>query len=82
MRLINADRLLEGREDHTYISTHEIWNAPTVDAEPIKHGTWTRPSRPKTYERFCSCCGGKSWYCGTGDYAYCPNCGAKMDKKE
>ena len=51
-----------------------------ADAEPIRHGTWTRPRRPKTYERFCSCCGCKSWYCGTGDYAYCPNYGAKMDE--
>lgn len=32
MRLIDADALLEGREDHEVISTHLIWNAPTIDA--------------------------------------------------
>ena len=31
-RLIDADALLKGKEDHSFISTHEIWNAPTVDA--------------------------------------------------
>lgn len=31
-RLIDADALLEGREDHEMISTHLIWNAPTIDA--------------------------------------------------
>ena len=59
-----------------------IAKQPTVDAEPIRHGHWTRPRRPKTYERFCSCCGEKSWYCGIGDYNYCPNCGAKMDEEK
>jgi hypothetical protein len=35
MRLIDADALLEGREDHELISTHMIWNAPTIDAVPV-----------------------------------------------
>lgn len=34
-RLIDADALLEGREDHEMISTHLIWNAPTIDAVPV-----------------------------------------------
>lgn len=32
MRLIDADALLKGKDDHQIISTHLIWNAPTVDA--------------------------------------------------
>ena len=36
MRLIDADALLKGKNDHEMISTHRIWNAPTVD--PFK--TW------------------------------------------
>ena len=35
MRLIDADKLLQGYEDHDFIDTHVIWNAPTVDAIPI-----------------------------------------------
>lgn len=35
MRLIDADALLEGREDHEMISTHLIWNARTIDAVPV-----------------------------------------------
>ncbi len=31
MRLIDADRLLKYKTDHERISTHIIWNAPTVD---------------------------------------------------
>lgn len=31
MRLIDADELLKGRSDHEMISTHLIFNAPTVD---------------------------------------------------
>lgn len=35
MRLIDADRLLQGYEDHDFIDTHIVWNAPTVDAVPV-----------------------------------------------
>ena len=35
MRLIDADALLKGREDHEMINTHLIWNAPTIDAVPV-----------------------------------------------
>ena len=35
MRMIDADRLLQGYEDHDFIDTHIIWNAPTVDAIPV-----------------------------------------------
>lgn len=35
-RLIDADELLKGHQDHEMISTHLIWNAPTVEAIPIE----------------------------------------------
>ena len=38
MRLIDADELLKGKNDHEMISTHLIFNAPTVDMfEKIKN---------------------------------------------
>ena len=33
-RLIDADKLLKHKTDHEMISTHLIYNAPTVDAQP------------------------------------------------
>lgn len=35
MRLIDADELLKHKSDHETISTHLIWNAPTVEAVPV-----------------------------------------------
>ena len=34
MRLIDADELLKHKTDHDMISTHLIYNAPTVEAIP------------------------------------------------
>ena len=36
MRLIDADALLKGKRDHEMISTHEIYNAPTIE----RTGKW------------------------------------------
>lgn len=35
MRTIDADELLKHKNDHDMISTHLIYNAPTVEAIPI-----------------------------------------------
>lgn len=53
-----------------------------ASAEPErKRGRWIRmySNRPKQYTRICSECGEISWFCGIGDYNYCPWCGTKMD---
>ena len=42
MRIIDADRLLTGTEDHQFIDTHVIWNAPTVDAIPV---SWIKENK-------------------------------------
>lgn len=52
-RLIDADALLEGREDHEMISTHLIWNAPTIDAVPV-----VRCKDCKSFKRDIPCVGG------------------------
>lgn len=80
-RLIDADRLLKGREDHEVISTHLIWNAPTVDAEPVRHGHWINHFDdlfPEDSSVECSVCHEYEGIMANDNY--CPNCGAKMDE--
>lgn len=48
-------------------------DAPTIEAEPVKHGRWENGRH--CYE--CSSCG--NGYVGMPKTNYCPNCGAKMD---
>lgn len=59
-----------------------IWNAPTVDVEPVRHGRWGAckivgyDGLHAVYATPCSECGEY-----THEYykPFCPNCGAKMD---
>ena len=50
---------------------------PTADVAPVRHGRWKCHGDCGVTE--CSACG---WSIEeyVGDYAYCPNCGAKMDE--
>lgn len=64
-------------------------DAPTVDAEPVRHGKWIKSDYPQHdddslyvyYNYHCSKCEGmaddRRWL-----PRYCPNCGAKMDGDE
>ncbi len=86
MRLIDADKFeavlicgTEGHED-TFddgicYMLNRIDEAPTIEAEPVKHGHWVT----RGMFDFCSCCDEMYEY---GSQNYCPNCGAKMDKAE
>ena len=51
------------------------------DVATVRHGRWMNAnSRPKTYWRRCTTCGGLAYFCGIGcSYKYCPNCGCRMD---
>ena len=53
----------------------------SADVAPVRHGRWMNAnSRPKTYWRRCTACGGLAYFCGIGcSYKYCPNCAARMD---
>lgn len=57
--------------------------APTIEAEPVRHGHWVTKTRHEHYpsgkeyeEDFCSICGKR----GSVEYEYCPHCGAKLDE--
>ncbi len=69
---------------------NHIHNAPAADVAPVVHGRWIEREDPMldTYYT-CSVCKDDFYIETTGDtvkdlfmYTYCPNCGAKMDKKE
>ena len=89
MRLIDADELIERsyreRLENRELIAQMIESAPTVDAEPVRHGHWIEGNNFHWYSNSCSCCG----YTRTTDiksngwnqWKYCPNCGAKMDEE-
>lgn len=87
MRLIDADRALEIVRDQgiahpnayhlTNYTTLILREAPTIEAEPIRHGRWIK--RPD--ERICPFCNDRHSYFGGKDKNYCPNCGARMDEE-
>lgn len=53
-----------------------------ISAVEVK-GHWIRPPHiKKTYRRLCSECGHTSYFCGEGDYPYCPYCKASMKEED
>lgn len=90
MRLIDADALVQmpwvlpnrmTRDTALECFRNIVSEAPTIDAEPVRHGRWVKENiRRKSYLRLCTACGKIAYFCGTGcSYKYCPHCGAKMD---
>ena len=59
---------------------------PAADVAEVRHGEWIEGAEHFTngfYEAECSECGNYiRWNEGnSGEWNYCPNCGAKMDGK-
>ena len=75
MRLIDADELIKSRfsifDDDQVVDVEDILRAPTIEAEPVKHGQWIKVG-DSSWE--CSACHEVS--CCKGNY--CPDCGARM----
>ena len=79
MRLINADTLKEecidvlvgGGNYESAVLLEDITNAPTIEAEPVKHGEW----ETRKGIEYCSECNKSMMWQSN----FCPNCGAKMD---
>lgn len=56
-----------------------IYFKPTADVVEVKHGHWIRKDyKPCGHDYLCSVCG----FGVPLEYKHCPECGAKMDKKE
>ena len=91
MRIIDADALRALYEKalqfdpHEYIPPSEVIadidEAPTIDAEPVKHGVWIEHKWAEENEGIlifnyeCTVC--HAWIRDKSNF--CPNCGAKMD---
>lgn len=94
-RLIDADALKDLEEmEYTYFKSpaavpfyeaDKVWEvidyAPTIEAEPVRHGRWETHNQVDSVF-YCSECKlnvsgfERRWL------NYCPNCGVKMDKED
>ena len=93
MRLIEADKLKKSmermlctgkdplKERYTYdVVCCVIDEAPSVDAEPVKHGRWVENGYAcGEIEWTCTACGNTEWRVSSGRLKWCPFCGVKMD---
>lgn len=82
MRLIDADaiQICTTSEVMKHIVTDLIDAQPTIDAVPVRHGSWTEEHDETQLILFqrvfrCSACGRTNTY---GKSAFCPFCGAEM----
>lgn len=61
----------------------EIKMIPAADVVPVVRGKWVWDDGEDMHY-YCSCCHHNAYGCTCeiidGEYNYCPNCGAKMDK--
>lgn len=83
-RLIDANKL--PHYDGTVLSAvavaRAVEDAPTVDAEPVRHGHWIKSEDAD--DGYCSVCKcdmpmyKEDWEWKYSETPYCPNCGAKM----
>ena len=88
-RLINADALLgiiakQERWNVPDFVYESIKNAPTIEAEPIRHGHWNITEVFNFKNMTCSYCGWLyEYHAGMEEeWNYCPHCGARMHKEE
>lgn len=89
MRLIDADMCMEKIKDMPITYDAEtvqrcievLSNAPTIDAEPVRHGKWIdetfKPWGLVHHPFKCNLCGEHAEFASP----YCPNCGARMDEE-
>lgn len=62
----------------------ELEEAPTIDADPIRHGHWILTNKPNIYGGTtvqCSECGYEGVIAHIEDHHYCWVCGARMDEE-
>lgn len=86
MRLIDADDIhycsydLDNYHSFEAVTEEEIAEMPTIDAVPVVHAKWHKPT-PCSQE-FCTNCGRTPKTNFGWLPPYCPHCGAKMDLED
>ena len=93
MRMIDADALMENGIKVEFGYNYDglilipmrdvrrsIDNAPTVDAEPVRHGRWVENGKEYSIRVMCDRCSICGSTQGIDWMNYCPHCGAKMDE--
>lgn len=80
----NSERAICGGQLTTFLEDiMRIMEAPTIEAEPVKHGRWGQLADNEgwAYCSECHCCW--EWeIIESCNINYCPNCGAKMDLED
>ena len=86
VRPIDANTLKKSFEEDGHLSSYIeefIDNAPTIDAEPVRHGRWVWLCYAcGETEWACTSCANTVWLTSASRLKWCPNCGAKMDGEE
>ena len=72
--------------DATQHAAETLRLAPSIDAEPVRHGKWINKTEMRhglcDYRFDCSECSHIFWASGVENFNFCPCCGAKMDLPE
>lgn len=91
VRLIDANVLLEkqynidtwntaiGDFGLPVVEVYDIQDAPTIEAEPVRHGEWKKAELGGVNHCKCSKCDYPVTEGEAEVFAFCPRCGAKMD---
>lgn len=79
---INGYNLLTMDSCLRVVLLEDLNAAPTIEAEPVRHGRWQYPAgRNSIRAATCSACGRRIEQLGTF-WIFCPRCGARMNAKE
>lgn len=79
MRLIDADRLQELIKIIDKPAWMIVRDAPTIEAEPVRHGEWRIFRDGCVLLAECSECGTVQSGIAAAQWDYCPMCGCRMD---
>ena len=92
--LFDCEELTVGKhwDGHTEADVTRLLSLPAADVVEVRHGNWIHREdfdyvdnkNVKHWHGMCDQCGFIHDFldCHTGQYNYCPNCGAKMDLEE